>query len=157
MGVDIMEADGIADKKTLAGDPFPGSANITSFNPMLRDGTDIGQPVTNIRQMGELITFDFMGGGLPPVINTNHHLLIPFSTEAGIPSDPQEFTVSGQHLKSNIIINFEFNENFELQEKNDPTDTWTKSIELVATDSVVENTVILIRYNPTCFFRRYAF
>jgi len=148
MGVDIMEADGIADKKTLDGDPFPGSANVTSFNPTLRDGTDIDQPITNIEQIGELITFDFMGGGIPPVINTNHHLLMPFSTEAGIPSDPQEFTVSGQHLKSNIIINFEFNENFELQEKNNPTDTWTRNIELVATDSVVENTIILIRYNP---------
>jgi len=150
MGVDIMEADGIADKNTLAGDPFPGFAMVTHFNPTLRDGTNIEQPITNIRQslIDDLITFDFMGGGLPPVINTNHHLLTPFFTAAGIPSEPQEFTVSGQRLKSNIIINFKFNENFELQKKNDPTDTWTKSIELIATDSVVENTVVLIRYNP---------
>lgn len=148
MGVDIMEADGVANKNTLAGDPFPGSANITSYNPKLRNGTDIEQPITNIKHTEGIVKFDFMGGGPVPVINTNFHLLIPFSTEVGSPSDPQEFSVSGQHLKSNLIIDFKMNENFELQRKNDPTDIWTKQIELIATDSVVENTVILVRYNP---------
>lgn len=63
MGVDIMEADGIASKFTLSGDPFPGSKNITEYSPVLRNGTDINRPLTNIKMENKIISFDFMGGG----------------------------------------------------------------------------------------------
>ena len=63
MGVDIIEADGIASTFSLAGDPFPGSKNITEYAPVLRNGTDINRPLTNIKLENKIISFDFMGGG----------------------------------------------------------------------------------------------
>lgn len=63
MGVDIIEADGVAGTFSLPGDPFPGSKNITEYSPVLRNGTDINRPLTNIKQENRIISFDFMGGG----------------------------------------------------------------------------------------------
>ncbi|MDP4238598.1 MAG: T9SS type A sorting domain-containing protein, partial [Bacteroidota bacterium] len=63
MGVDIVEADGTALTETssvdptLSGDPFPGTSNVTSYNPSLRDGTDLLKPVKNIRETNGIITF----------------------------------------------------------------------------------------------------
>ncbi len=63
LGVDIIEADGIASEGSLAGDPFPGGKNITEFHPTTRDGLDMGQPIENIEEIGDVIYFSFMGGG----------------------------------------------------------------------------------------------
>ncbi|MGC3978833.1 MAG: M6 family metalloprotease domain-containing protein [Paludibacteraceae bacterium] len=62
MGVDIIEADGIANDQTLAGDPFPGTSNITNYNPLLRNGIDIQKPITSIQEDNGVISFKFMGG-----------------------------------------------------------------------------------------------
>jgi M6 family metalloprotease-like protein len=62
MGVDIMEADGIASNSNLAGDPFPGTSNVKSFTPVLRSGTIIEKPLLDIRETQGIITFKFMGG-----------------------------------------------------------------------------------------------
>lgn len=62
MGVDIMEADGLATVNSTGGDPFPGLSAVISFNPVLRDGTVINKPVTEITETGRNITFKFMGG-----------------------------------------------------------------------------------------------
>jgi len=149
MGVDIMEADGMADDNSLRGDPFPGSTYVTSYAPTLRNGTNISKPITNIKETAGVITFDFMGGGVTPIITTDLENITRFSTQEGVASQTQKFTVSGQHLKSNIIIDFGFNTFFELKREDDLSDNWSKSIELIATDSTVENTSILIRYFPT--------
>jgi len=148
MGVDIIEADGIASRNTLSGDPFPGTANVTSYSPTLRNGTDISRPITNIKLQNGIITFDYMGGGTPSSINTDQYFLSPFSSVIGEPSATQKFTIGGQHLKSDIQINFSFNTHFELKKADDPGDNWTKSILLTAVNNTVENTDILIRYNP---------
>ena len=59
MGVDIMEADGIASDETFDGDLFP-YGSITSYNFKLRNGTDINKPITSIREIGGKIYFNFM-------------------------------------------------------------------------------------------------
>ena len=58
MGVDIMEADGIANDNTLAGDPFPGTANKTSYELVLRSGTKLYKKITNITETAGKITFN---------------------------------------------------------------------------------------------------
>ena len=148
MGVDIIEADGIASSGTLQGDPFPGSQNITSYSPRLRSGTDIGRPITNIKETTGVITFSFMGGGNPPIIYSDQNNITAFTTLLGTPSVIQKFSVSGKSLKANIQIDFNFKSHFELKKENDPSDNWKKNIELVPIDSLVDTTVILIRYNP---------
>ncbi len=148
MGVDLIEADGIADKNTLKGDPFPGTGGVTNYEPSLRDGTNIHKPITNIKQEGGVISFDFMGGGIHPQLNSNHDLLLPFNAEVGKPSASQAFSISGENLISNIHINFGFNTHFEMRLKDQENAIWTKNIELIANHGSVESTAIEIRYNP---------
>ena len=57
MGVDILEADGIASDATLGGDPFPGTANKTSYELVLRSGTKLYKKISNITETDGKITF----------------------------------------------------------------------------------------------------
>lgn len=57
MGVQLMVADGIANESTLAGDPFPGNSNITSFDFVQRSGTSLNKGVRGITESGGVITF----------------------------------------------------------------------------------------------------
>ena len=69
-GVDIEEADGTftTDNGGDAGDPFPGTANKTSFtdqttpNSLSWAGTPTNKPITNITHNNGVVTFVFMGG-----------------------------------------------------------------------------------------------
>ena len=74
MGVDIIEADGIASESSLAGDPFPGATNNTSFTPVLRDGTVINKPLKFIYNKNGKVGFKFMGG--------NSFISAPVATQA---------------------------------------------------------------------------
>lgn len=77
MGVDIIEADGIATDATLSGDPFPGANNVTNINLQLKSGTFIGKPLSAIQENAGVISFKLKGGIItivPPValpISTN--------------------------------------------------------------------------------------
>lgn len=63
-GVDIVRADGIFGLATQTGDPFPGSENVTALNdegyPNMRtqDYKPTGAPISNITEVGEMISFD---------------------------------------------------------------------------------------------------
>lgn len=65
MGVDIMEADGTATDASCSGDGFPGTSKVVSYTPVLRDGTDIIRPLTNITETNGIISFQLMGGEFP--------------------------------------------------------------------------------------------
>ena len=149
MGVDIIEADGIALTETssidptLSGDPFPGTKNVTSFNPLLRDGTNIHKPLTNIREINGIIQFHF-ASNISLVQN-----LQPFSTVQGTPSAFQTVTVSGNRIKDSINVKFNTGLHFEMKKDTDPASAWRKSITLIPVDSTVTATNIQIRYNPT--------
>ncbi|MDE7159257.1 MAG: M6 family metalloprotease domain-containing protein [Muribaculaceae bacterium] len=66
--VDIEEADGTQHESSVAGDCFPGIANVTSFTddttPSMRswDGSAQGKPVTDIRESNGYIYFSVSGG-----------------------------------------------------------------------------------------------
>ena len=150
MGVDIVEADGIALAETstagldptLSGDPFPGVNNVTSFNPLLRDGTNIHKPLRNIQEINGIIQFYFAS-----YISLTQNLK-PFSTIQGTPSALQTVTVSARKLKGPITVAFNVGQHFEM--KIDTAKFWGKTITLTPTiDSLVTNTTIQIRYNPT--------
>jgi M6 family metalloprotease-like protein len=147
MGVDIVEADGIALTETtsidptLSGDPFPGTSKVTSFSPLLRDGTNIHKPLVNIQEINGIIQFHFAS----KIALTQN--LQPFSTVQGTPSAVQSVTVSGTELNGAINIAFKTGQHFEM--KIDTAKVWEKTITLYPVDSVVGNTNIQIRYNPT--------
>ena len=142
LGVNIVEADGTASVLTLSGDPFPGTSKISAYNPTLRNGTNIRKPLLNIQEINGIISFNF-GSNIVLVQN-----LQPFVTVQGTPSDPQSVTVSGKKLKSAINIVFKVGQHYEM--KIDTAKIWGKIINLQPTiDSLVANTTIQIRYNPT--------
>jgi M6 family metalloprotease-like protein len=68
-GVDIEEADNLRSSSNYGGDPFPGTANKTSFtdtttpNSKSWAGANTNKPITNIAENSGVITFDFMSGG----------------------------------------------------------------------------------------------
>jgi M6 family metalloprotease-like protein len=68
-GVDIEEADNSRSTGDYGGDPFPGTANKTSFtdtttpNAKSWAGANTNKPITNISEGSGIITFDFMSGG----------------------------------------------------------------------------------------------
>lgn len=63
-GLDIVRADGIFGNATSAGDPFPGTANVTELNdegyPNMRtqDYKPTNAPISNITEVGGVISFD---------------------------------------------------------------------------------------------------
>ena len=75
LGVSIEVADGIASYNTMSGDPFPGTSKVHEYSPTLRNGMDIGKPITAIEESaGGDISFSFIGG--------NRTLIKPIATSA---------------------------------------------------------------------------
>ncbi len=60
MDVDLIEADGQADNRTLPGDSYPGSENVITFTPKFRNPTSDKLWISNIKEMGGKITFDYV-------------------------------------------------------------------------------------------------
>jgi len=148
MGVDIMEADNNSSSSTLKGDVYPGTSNITTFNPVLRSGTNINKPVTSIGLSNGLISFKFMGGGVRPVIRTDANGKLPvFNTSFGKTSEISEFGLSGINIKDKITLAMTYNQHFEIRVKGNTT--WSKSLTFNANNNKVDTTTIQIRYNPT--------
>jgi len=139
----VIPADGIASDNSLSGDPFPGTSNVKSYIPVLRDGTDIRKPLTFITETNGIIQFHFASN----IILTGD--VTPFSTVQGTPSAAQSITVSGTKLTNPIVISFAIGSHFEIKKQTDPDTGWGKSITLNPGNSVVGNTVIQIRYNPS--------
>ena len=154
MGVDIVEADGIALSETSSidptdsGDPFPGTSNVISYSPTLRSNLDIKKPLTSIRETNGIIRFKFMGGGNLPTI-TSSGTLSAFKTVQGTPSNYQTISVSGTYLESNINLSFKKSLHFEMKKESDPETAWAKTITFAPVDSTVLSSNIQIRYNPT--------
>lgn len=67
-GIDIVEADGILNEESRAGDAFPGTAGVTALTastvPALRDrnGVGIDVPLTDIAEKNGIITLKVSGG-----------------------------------------------------------------------------------------------
>ena len=154
MGVDIVEADGIALSETSnidatdPGDPFPGTSNVTSYSPVLRSGVTINKPLTTITETNGIIKFKFMGGGNLPTLNSSG-ILSTFNTVQGTPSAVQTVSVSGIYLQSDINLSFKTNLHYQMKKKSDPETAWSKTISFTPVDSTVLASNIQIRYNPT--------
>jgi hypothetical protein len=148
MGVDIIEADGLTSKANLAGDAFPGTNNVRSYNPTLRYGTVINKPITFIKEENGTINFRFMGGGKVPTIEILNNPGL-FNTVQGTPSQLQTIKIVGKLLEDSIRISFANNVHFEMKTSTEPENKWRKYVALAAIDSIVDTSYVQIRYNPT--------
>ena len=81
MAVDLMEADKIANDNTLAGDPLPGTSQISEYNLETLDGTILETPLTDIAENFDGI-ISFYYGTLPEnelrysVLDNNGNILV---------------------------------------------------------------------------------
>lgn len=148
MGFDIIEADQIGSASTLSGDVFPGSAQKSTYSPVLRNGTDINKPLTFIAMNNSNITFRFMGGGNVPTFQTTG-TLEAYKTVYGTPTTPQQIKVTGKTLNDSLRINFSQKAHFEMKISTESDALWRKYIALYPIDSVIDTTIIQVRYNPT--------
>lgn len=71
MGVDILEADVIASDATLAGDPFPGTSGVTSFDLISRAGTPFNKEIRGVAENNGKITFSILTPLGIPVVPTD--------------------------------------------------------------------------------------
>ncbi len=149
MGVDIIEADGIASKQTLAGDPFPGTSNKTQFFPQLRNGTRLSeQTISAITENNNIISFNYKDAGNLPLVRVTGTPEM-FNTVQGTPSEPQSLIISGERLHDEINITLQPRAHYELKLAGDPEAPWSKNILVNPVDSTVGNTEVLVRYNPS--------
>ena len=72
--LELLSAAGSSTAKSSTGTPYPGQQMVTSFtdttDPAMKSwtGVALGTPVTGIREINGVISFDFCGGGDPVVI-----------------------------------------------------------------------------------------
>jgi M6 family metalloprotease-like protein len=143
MGVDIVEADGLASDSNLPGDPFPGTTNKTAFTPLLRDGTDIKKPLSNIQEINNIISFHFAS----QIVLAD--TLKNFQTIQGTPSNTQTVTVSGSNLLSNVEISLQNKLHYKIKKSTDLETAWRDTIVLRPLHAAIAKTAIQICYNPT--------
>ena len=154
MGVDIMEADGVGSSGSISGDTYPGSYNVTSYTPILRGGTVLSsKKLTYIESSGQNILFRFMGGKYTPNIQTKGSLS-PFTTIQGTPSEVQQVKIFASSLIDSLRIKCLYNLHFEFQVDGDSK--WYKQISISPVDSIIDTTIINIRYNPTAASINYS-
>jgi len=143
MGVDIIEADGIPSVNNLSGDAFPGADLKVRYSPALSSGTKLDKPISSIKETNGIITFNFMNEPIVKSTNT----LSSFNTVHGTASDSQILKIYGEKLEDSLRVSFVQNKHFEMKLESDTQ--WRKHIALAPTDSIVDTTRILIRYNPS--------
>ena len=145
MGVDIIEADGLANSATLSGDPFPGTSNVKTYEPTLRNGTKISsKPVKQIDETNGIISFSYMDWATQ--INVDGTIQL-FETLHGTPSAVQTITLSGSNLESNVNIELSGVSHFEIRKESDSE--WKRTLTIIPVGAAISNQKIHIRYNPS--------
>jgi len=146
MRYDIEEAGGQRGY-SVDSDPYPGTKNITTFTPVLHNGTIVEQPLTDIDEDGLNILFTFKSSGfmfLPaelPVIQSTYN------------SDNRAFEAPGSKVR---IVGESLNPDIEatisasgtgFQISNDSIHWSTSLTAPVRSDSILE-TDVYVRYAP---------
>jgi len=90
-GVDLVEADNIQTSGTVTGDPFPGTANVTSFTDLTTPnskswaGKSTWKPIVNIAENLGVVSFDFMQN-MPATDATVTGITAPTGNTCGLTS-----------------------------------------------------------------------
>ena len=146
---DLVEANG-SKGFAAASDPFPGSANVTQFTPTLHSGEIVEQPLLDIAESGDDITFTFKSNGddkfmiLPtalPLIEST------YNTDDNTAVTPaSKLKIIGSHLDPELPVTVSSSKKgFQLS--LDSTD-WSMELNArVEADSTME-LVLFVRYAP---------
>ena len=128
-------------------DPYPGTKKVTTFTPVLHNGTIVEQPLTDITEQGKNITFSFKSSGfmfLPaelPIIRSTYN---PDTKAAVTPGS--RLIIAGESLDPNVEVEISTAGNgFYISQDSI---NWSNSLTAsVNTDSVLE-AAIYVRYSP---------
>lgn len=156
MRMHLEEANGITWKRRnngengRASDVYPGSNNVTAFTPVLHNGTQLSQPVFNIREAGEVLSFTFIsdGGSTLRTDKESIELVTPVGDNKKIAAwNPQSFDILGTGLDPEKPLTLTSGSNmFRLYVGDEAPDwesyDWSRSLELYAnSDSTLEQRV----------------
>lgn len=151
MGVDIIEADESA--YNLAGDPFPGTNNVRSFD----DFDDTDYELAAISEQDSIIIFQFLDDDndddIPDVAVSKVRLV--FETEQSIPSPVQSIVVASTSVDENLEVDFEMGDYFQMRTK----DTEWSSDKLIFMPQTGKSAIVKridIRYFPTLMSDEYG-
>ena len=147
---DIVEANGAKGYSTAA-DPFPGTANVTQFTPTLHNKEIVEQPLLDIAESGEDITFTFKSNGedkfiiLPtdmPVILSSYN-----STDKTEDTPASKLKIVGSHLDPASPVTISSSKK-DFQLSLDSA-SWRTDIEVggISNDSTLE-IELFVRYAP---------
>ena len=107
MRMHLEEANGIGWKQRRNGDdgrpsdPYPGTQNVTTFNPVLHDGTQLAQPIFNIHEAGGMISFTYISKSGSMLKSTEESLEITTTVNEKkniVDWEPQSFELLGSGL-----------------------------------------------------------
>lgn len=152
----LEEANGISWKKRgdnemgRPSDPFPGTNNVTSFTPILHNGSQLAQPIFNIKEGGGTVSFTFIseGGSSLRADKESITLTTTISDDKKIVNwEPQSFTILGTGIDPKKAVTLNTNANFFTLYAGDEapartSNNWRRSISLNATaDSTIEQRI----------------
>ena len=146
---DIEEAGG-AKGYSSPSDPYPGSRNVTSFTPKLHNGEMVEQPLMDIAQEGQNITFTFKSNGedkfmfLPTVLDVLESTYNSDTKKGYTPAS--KIKIVGDHLAPEVPVSLAVSgSGFTVSEDSV---NWRTSLDLaVQSDSTMES-LLFVRYAP---------
>lgn len=143
MRMHLEEANGIGWKYRRQGedgrssDPYPGTQDVTTFSPVLHDGTQLAQPIFNIREAGGMITFIYISAGGSMLKSSEESLEITTTINEKktiVDWQPQSFELLGTGLAPDQAITLKANAaNFFLYAGEDYPDRnngWQTNLEV---------------------------
>ena len=146
MRYDLIEADGVKGY-AAASDPFPGSKKVEQFTPVLHNGTIVEQPLLNIAEDGENITFMFKSNDfmfLPtdfPLLESTYN---PDTKKSYYPGSKMKVVGENMIADGAVTIAIE-GSGFKISEDSL---NWRSSIDTKANADGTLDTDIYVRYGP---------
>ena len=163
MRMHLEEANGVSWKKRnnydngRASDVYPGTNNVTSFTPVLHNGTQLDQPIFNITETGGMIHFTYVSEG-GSSLRTDQAFLALTTTMNDARKieewEPQSFTLYGSGIDPNKTITLTTNNSLFTLFAGDKaparnSSNWRRSVTIKAeADSTLQRN-IWVSFVPT--------
>lgn len=163
MRMHMEEANGIGWKKRSnyddgrASDVYPGTNNVTTFSPVLHNGTQLQQPIFNIKEAGNVINFTYMseGGSTLRADKESIELTTTMSDKKKVVDwQPESFELLGTGMDPEAAISLSCSANTFYLYAGDScpelsSDAWKNTIELTPkSDSTIEQ-LVWVNFHPT--------
>jgi M6 family metalloprotease-like protein len=163
MRMHLEEANGITWKKRSQGskgqasDVYPGTLNVTTFNPTLHNGTQLDQPIFNIKVSGSAINFTYISEGGSSLRSDKESIEVTTTMsdkKKVVDWEPQSFNLFGtgldpeQPVKLTVSVNtFSLCVSDTMPDMN--SSEWKNSIDIYSeTDSTLQRQ-IWVNFMPT--------